>query len=811
MNELRYAARTLVRSPEFSITAILVLALAIGINTAVFSVVDKVLVRPLPIDRPDRVVIIWPRDRENVTTIGEISHWTFRSWQQQAQSFERLAAIGSVNWSLRLRQGGELTTLPVAAVSASFFPLMGTEAARGRTLREDDDRHGATEVVVMSHRSWVSRFGSDAGIVGRTLDLNGKPYTVAGVMPEGFDYPRGVELWVPVVPRLLEAGAQWRIDTLNAPWFGVLFVVGRIRQNVTLEGARAEMSALIQRNDGEAFRPGSEAVLTPLQDHIFGKTRPALVALAATVSLVLLIACVNVATLLLIRGAGRNQDAAIRMAVGASRWRLVRQSLADAFVLSMLAGVVGIVIAYWTSNALVALAPSDVPRLDHVRFDASTVLFAWVACMVAAALAGLAPGLHASRGDIGDVLKRGNSRVARSGRLRRGFVVAQIAMAMTLLVSAALVGRSFVNLARLDFGFDPTSVLTLDVTVPDAPAARRDVFYTALLQRVRRLPGVEAAGAIFLRPLEHAGIGVDASILLEGQRVEDMKDNPGANYEAITPGYFETMRMRMLRGRAFSAADDQRGQQVVIVSDGFARRFWPGQEALGKRLIRPNAAKDANGKPVWSTVVGVVEDARYRGIADVRFDLYVPYLQDSTSPVRHLMVRTAGDAMALGRVIRTEALRLEPAALVEGVTTMEQIVGDAMAPWRFGASTIGFLSMVAIIIAALGVYGIVRQSAVEQTREIAVRVAMGATPNAIAALVLREGLVVLGGGITLGLMGAAAASGVLEGLLFGVRRADPVTFAGMAALFALVALFATYLPARRAARMDPLVALRYDG
>jgi predicted permease len=552
-----------------------------------------------------------------------------------------------------------------------------------------------------------------------------------------------------------------------------------------------------------------EAVLTPIREHIFGKTRAALVALSLTVAMVLLIACANVTTLLLIRAAGRRHETAIRIAVGASQPRLLRQSFADALVLSTLAGLLGIVIAQLTTDGLVRLAPTDVPRLDTVRFDVRTVMFAWLACLMAATLAGLAPGFQTSRWNIADVLKTGGSRMTRSLRLRRAFVVAQIAIAMMLLVLAGLVGRSFVNLVRLDFGFDPTNVLTLDIRVPDAPAERRNLFYRALLARVRSLPEVEAAGAIFLRPLEHAGIGTDASILLEGQRPEDLKRNPGANYEAITPGYFEAMRMRV-RGRAFTDADDNRGEQVVIVSDGLARRLWPGQEAVGKRLLPPGAPKDANGKPLWSTVVGVVDDARYRGIADVRFDLYVPYLQRPNEEVKHVMVRTKNDPLPLSRTIRAEALRLEPMALVEGPTTMQAIVGNAIAPWRFSASTIGFLSVLAIIIATLGVYGIVRQSSLERTREIAVRVAVGASSGSIAGLVLREAALVVMIGITAGLVAAGAASRVLVGLLFNVPPFDPITFFATAITFGLVALLATYLPARRAARVDPLVALRYE-
>jgi putative ABC transport system permease protein len=811
--ELRYTLRGLTKNPGFALSAILMLALAIGANTAVFSVIDKVLVRPLPIVDADRVVVIWPRERANPTTIGEISHWIFRLWQQEARSFDALAAIGSVNWSMVLREFGDPTTIPVAAVSASFFPLVGTPASLGRTLLPEDDRRGAANVVVMSYHSWVRRFGGDPQIVGRRLILDDSGYTVIGVMPDGFDYPRGAEFWIPVVPVLDEASTP-TLNVLEDPSFGVLFVLGRVRHGVAIDQARAEVSGLIERHAGDAFVAGEEAVLTPVRDHIFGKTRPALLALAASVGLVLLIACANIATLLLVRSAARTHETAIRVAIGASRWRIVRQSLADALVLSILGGLAGVLLARWTISGLVMLAPADVPRLDAVRFDGRTLGFAWTACLAAAVLGGLFPGLHAWRWNVADALKLGGSRLTPSRTLRRCFVVAQISVALMLLVGAGLVGRSFINLLNLDFGFNPTNVLTAEVTIPNATAVRNTAFYTALLERVRILPGVQSAGAIFLRPLEHTAIGLDASIFIDGQRIDpkyrDWEKNPRVNYEATTPDYFLAMQMSVLRGRAFIASDTDRAPQVVIISDGLARRLWPGQDALGKRLLRVGAPKDANGQPVWSTVVGVVENARYRGITDVRFDLYVPYLQRPEDPVKHLMVRTSTDPLSLASAIRAEAVRLEPAALVEGVKSVDEMVGCAIAPWRFSASTLAFLSALALLLAIVGVYGIVSQSVADRVREIAVRIALGALPRDIVTLVLREGVLMMTAGIVLGSIIAIATSGVLSSLLFGVQPADPVTLLGMAALFMFVAVLAMLLPVRRALRIDPLVSLRYE-
>ena len=456
LNDLRLSVRALRRAPLSSLAAICTLAIAIGASAAVFSVVDKVLIRPLPIGEPDRVVVIWPRERANPTTIGEISNFTFRAWQREVRSFQRLAAMGSTNWSLILREG-EAATLPIAVVSGEFFPMLGARAAVGRTLRPEDDRQGSGRVAVMSHGAWVRRFGSDPGIVGRSLRFESGAYTIVGIMPDGFDYPRGAELWVPLLAELADSGDVWKVDTVNDPSWGVLFLLGRLGPGVSIGAARNEVSSLIARDARTGFRPGMEAAMTPLDEHIFGDTRAALVALAICVGFVLLIGCANVAVLLLTRTARRADEMATRLALGSTRWRIVRQSLSDAVVLSFLGSAAGLGFAYGTFKALVALAPAQVPRLDALRFGNATFAFTGALCLATAVLVGLGPGLQASWRSLTEILNSGGSRVVRLYRLRRAFVVAQVALAIVLLVCAGLVGRSFLNLLRIDLGFDPVN------------------------------------------------------------------------------------------------------------------------------------------------------------------------------------------------------------------------------------------------------------------------------------------------------------------------------------------------------------------
>lgn len=810
LSELTYSLRALRQSRGLTLAAIGTLSLAIGAGAAVFSVIDKVLLHGLRIERPDRVAVIWSRDPSAAGTIGEISYPTFRAWQNEARWFTNLAAIGSTNWSLILREG-EPATIPVAAVTASFFPLTGTAAAAGRTLLPDDDRPQSARVAVISHRSWIRRFGADPSLVGRPLRFQEGVYTIVGIMPDGFEYPRGAEIWVAVTPHLAEAGKQFNTDLLTDPGIGMLFVLGRLDSGITFEAARAGVQTLIAGND--AFRPGMRAVLTPLDEHVFGQIRPAMIALASCVALVLLIGCANLAVLLLVRATTRAREAAIRLAIGATRWHIVRQSVCDSLVLTTLGGMCGLAVAYWITRVLVRLAPSDVPNLEAVRLDGRTLVFTGAVCIMMAVLAGVGPGFHAVRLGFRRAVGSGESHPVRSNRVRHVFVVVQVALALVLLVSAGLVGRSFVNVLQLDVGFNPGRVLTLDVTLPDAPADRHNAFYQELLTRVRAMPGVEAAGAVFLRPLEFSGIGQDAPLLVEGQRSDvtfrDWEQNPLVNLESVTPGYFRAMNIP-IRGRPFDETDVDRAPRVAIVSENLAGRLWPGQDAIGKRVLPPGGFIDKQGNPSWATVVGVAGNARYRGLTDLRFDLYLSHLQTPGLLVKHLMVKTTGDPLRLAAPIRANARAIESSVLVEKTTAMDDILAQATGPWRFSTWTLGFLSLLAVALALLGLYTTVSQSVVERTREISVRMAVGALRRQIVQLVLRDSMALTIAGIAIGLLVSLGIARTLTSLLFEVRVLDPLTFLGVAALFVAVSAAAVIVPAWRGANIDPVVGLRKE-
>ena len=780
------------------------LALGIGASTAVFSVVDAVLLRPLPFADAGRLVVAWQRSPDNSVPFIEVSYPDYLDWRQQARTFESMAIIPTVNSGFVLA-GEEPLQVQGRLVSGNFFDVLGARARLGRPLRPDDDRVGADRVVVLGHGLWQRRFGADRAVIGRKIVVDGTPMEVVGVMPPAFRYPPKAEMWTPVVPAIPEAvanrGVCWAI------------VVGRLGPGARLAQAQAELDGIVARL-AKAFPDAAAdaAVVKPLTDELFGPARPALLVLLAAVLLVMLVACANVSALLLARAADRQREIAVRLALGASRGRLVRQLLCESALIALAGVAGGLVLAEWGLAALIALVPTDVPRLQDAAIDLRVLAFAAALAAAAALLSGLAPALVASRPALTDALESG-ARTAGPGSAQRSLqgllVGAETAVALVLLLGAGLMAQTFQNLRRLDLGYDPRHVLALEVVAPhgkyEKPAEWRSL-YQRLVERIARLPGVEASAGVFLRPL-WGQMGNDWLFTVEGQSDADSRRNPHVNLEAVTPGYFGTMRTPLLRGRDFTDRDAEGAPGVAIVSNDFARRYWPGQDPIGKRLKIP--LPDSPYHLTWLTVVGVVADARYREIQSSRLDLFLSYLQSPYGP-RHIVVRTTGDPLAVAPSVRAAVRDADRELLAEDVTAMETVVAAALGGPRFGMQLLSAFALAALALAALGTYGVMAFLVGRRTREIGVRMALGARATDVTALILRQGLRPVMAGLTVGLGASLLLGRALGALLYGVAPHDPATMAAAAGTLAGIAAAACFLPARRAARLDPAAALRRE-
>jgi putative ABC transport system permease protein len=810
LRDVRLAARNLLKAPGYTVAAVATLALAIGATSALFSVVHTVLLNPLPIPEPERLVVVWEKGATADQGLGELSYQNFRDWSAGMRGFSHAAAMGSSNWSGVLDGQGEPARLPYTGVTASFFDTLGVRPLLGRVFRPDDDVPHAPRVVVLNHGTWVRRFGADPGVVGRSIRFADKPHTVVGVMPRGFDFPRGAELWAPVVPILAEASETWKTDALT--YVGVLFAVGRLREGVTPEQARQELDALARSLQSEAApRFGAAVVVTPFLDFLLGPVRPALWTLFAAVGVLLLIACANVSGLLLTRVSLRRREDAIRLALGATRARVGRRWAAESMLLAVAGGGLGLAVSSWIAFAVVALGPDDVPRLGEVAIDLRVAAFTFVLVAITILLCATAPVRQAGTTDLQDALHDATRGSAgrQSLRARSMLLTIQIGLAVTLLLAAGLVLKSFHNLRRLDLGFVPADVLTMKID-PREVGSSPSLWYRDLLERVRALPGTVAAGAVSLRPLALGAIGQGTWVRLEGQPDTSaaVKENPILNYLAATPGYFPAMGIDLVRGRLFDDRDDARAPRVVVVSESAARRLWPGQDAIGKRLFTPT--HDSQGPPdAWRTVVGVVRDVRYRGLNQVLLDVYDPALQAATT-TGDLVVRTSGEPLAMAAAVQTQARNLHRQVVIDNVTTMETVVSRALAPWRLGAWMLSLFATAAFALAVLGLVSLVSLDVAQRRHELAIRMALGAQRRDIVSRVLRRAgwRVLLG--VSLGLVMATGAARGARSLLFGVDALDPGTYAVVVALVAIVVGVASYVPARRAAGVDPLTLLRRE-
>lgn len=804
MRDLRLAFRYLLKSPGYTLAAVLTVAVAIGANTAVFSAVYGVLLKPLPIADASRLVVCWDSDPARSLSVIEVSYRQFERWAARTRSFSAAAAVGSSTWPTVLDDRGVATRLSSAGVSHAFFETFGVRPEAGRTFQPADDLPGAPRVVIISHGLWTRMFGADPAIVGRTIHL-GRPSTVVGLMPDGFDFPRGTDVWAPVVPILADSGAGWKTDALEK--VGVLFVVGRLRDGATAEVVADDLN--LPGGPGAPERFGTSVVVTPFVGYFFGPVREALFALFVAVGLLLLIACANVSGLMLTRVSSRRQDDAVQLALGASSGTLATQWAMETLLLFAAGGVLGLAAGQGLTKALVALAPPDVPRLSAVAVSPQIIMFTLAAVVVTAILCGATAIRQATSGNLVESLNTSRStQTRRAFRARSLLVTLQVGFSLALLVAATLVARSFVNMRNLDLGFTPARVLSLNAEPRGIEDGRVNPWVQELVGRIGALPGVEAAGAVYLRPLALGPIGQETWVLLEGQVNDEAtrRRNPTLNYQVATPGYFPAMRIRLAKGRFFTSGDTPGQPRVAIVGETTARRLWPRRDPIGQRLLLPSFVR-GDKVPIARTVVGVVSDVSYRGLDDRRLDVYDAALQAATQAT-DLVIRSSGDPRALISAVQVEARHMDAQVVIDRVSTMEAIVEKETAPWRFSVWVLSLFGAMAFLLAGLGLFGLVSMDVAARTRELAIRLALGAQ----RADVLRAVLVVAGwrvvAGLALGLVAAAIGARALRAMLFGVTPFDAGSYATAVGLILTTVAIAAYLPARRAASIEPLRLLR---
>lgn len=805
--DLSFAGRQILSHPAFSAVAIGTIALAIGATTAIFSVVDGIMLRPLPYEEPDELVMVWMDYTErDVVLPDKRREWL--SWPNLADFRDEVGAVESISafmgWRPTLTGDGTTAQqLNGARFSHGMFSeVLGVEPALGRGFLPEEDAPDGPQAVILSDAVWQNAFGGDPAVLNRTILLNDIPFTVVGVMPPSFRPPPflGSDLWTPL-----------QFDRTNGGGRGSIFLraVGRMRTGASLELVRAQATDLGLRLEQEypVDNVDTNFNVYPLHEDLVNQASTALWVLLGAVGFVLLIACVNVANLLLARGATRSGEVAVRVALGAGRRRIVSQLLTESTLLAALGGGLGILLAYFGTDLLVRMAPPGTPLLEQVSVDARILGFAMLVTVVTGALFGVLPALRASRSDPSGALREGGRSGAFSGsaRLRNGLVVGQVGLALILLVGAGLLVRSFQNLQQVDLGFEPEGVLSLRIQLPGVrypDAESRLGFFGPLEDRLAALPGVEAVGSVDALPL--AGFDGDASFMVEGAPPPRPGLEPSVWIRRSTPGYFESMGLELVAGRAFTPSDDGEASRVIIVNETLQRDYFDGQ-AVGKRL---NVNDPEN--PVWREVVGVVRDIKNFGIrADSRNAMYIPYAQ-ATSPFMFTTVRTTGDPDQLVNPIRSVVSELDPGIALALVQPMDELVDSSLSTDRFTTSLLGGFAVVAMLLAIVGLYGVVAYTVSMRMREMGVRIALGAPLGDIRRLVLRWALSLVVAGIGVGLVGSLGLAGLIEGLLFGVPTTDPATFGVVALLMVAAALLASLIPAVRATRVDPIEVLKAE-
>ncbi len=807
--DARYGARMLWKNPGFTFVAVMTLALGIGANSAIFSVVNAVLLRPLPYPDPERLVAA--SYYREVTDHHAILSPGFLTWREQSQSFEQMAAYTSgATGTADLTGSGEPERLTAGLVTAELFPALGVPPALGRGFTTAEDQPNAAPVVILSHKLWQRRFGGDPQLIGREIKLDGQSRTVVGIMPSGFRFPAELDLWLPLA---LEAHPELRHKRK-----AYVNVVGRLKPEVTPEAARAELTTILRRMS-QPSPPGASDVqvrIIGLRERFVGDARRALLVLFGAVTFVLLIACANVANLLLARASARQKEMAIRAAVGAGRFRLVRQLLTESMLLSVAGAAGGLLLATWGVKLLVRMNPDGITRIQESSVDASALGFTCVVAVLTALLAGVFPALQASKTDVNETLKAQSASHTASRAARRtlpALMIAELALTLVLAVGAGLMIKSFMRLLAVPKGFNPDGVLSLVFSPSRAKyppgSPQRRAYYQDALARVQALPGIQSASLTSFLPLAGPTLR-QMGLQIEGRAPFKDEEEPEFEINLISPGYFETMDLQMRSGRPFTEQDGAGAPLVTVINETFARRFLPNENPIGRRLWSTPERSDTK------TIVGVVGDTRQFGLdREVNPEIYVPYLQYGNSSMSLVARAASGQNNSAGLAnlsvaIRNQLLALEPNEPINPVVTMDERLSDSVAQWRYQTLLLGVFAALAVVVATVGIYGVLSYTVSRRTHEIGIRMALGAQASDVLRLVVGQGMRMTLIGVGLGVAAALALTRVMQSLLFEISATDPATFVSITLLLVLVAFIASYVPARRATKVDPLMTLRRE-
>lgn len=797
-----YGFRAMRKSPGFAAVAMLTLALGIGANTAIFSVINTVLLKPLPFKDPDQLVIVWETNRQKGQQRDQVSSGNFADWHSQNQTFEDSAAY--FNWNNNLTGLDYPERLNSALVTGSFFQTLGANAALGRTLQPDDAQTDHDNVAVLSDGLWKRRFGADPEIIGKTITLNRTSIVVVGVMPFDFQFPeKNTDLWLPftLMPTHLEDRAG-----------KFLKVVARLKSGIDIRQAQVDLDTIAGRLEQNypATNTGCGVRLNPLQSDEVSEIKPTLLVLLGVVGFVLLIACANVANLFLTRAAARRKEMAVRSALGASRWRLLRQLLTESLLLSLAGGVVGLLLAQIGVPVLTSLAPDDIPRLDQVRVDGSVLGFTFATCILTALLCGLMPSVFASKTDLQDALKESGRGLTGSSsrRLRHLIVVFEIALSLVLLVGAGLMMSSFVRLQSVAPGFDSESMLTMKMWLPGSKyphSQQQTEFFQQVIDRVKAVPGVQSISVIQDLPLRRNRMSFEFSV--ENRDMPPPGEKQSAAYRVIGPDYFQVMKIPLIAGRDFSERDNRRSTPVLIINQTMAHQYWEDEDPIGKRM------RFGGDDAPWYEIVGVVGDIKHMGLDEEEGPaIYQPHAQKTFDFLRWmtLVVRTDTDPMNLAGTIHAQVQTVDKDQPVYEIAAMKDILSQSVSKPRFAMLLLGLFAFVALLLGAVGIYGVLAFTVTGSTREIGIRMALGASSKEVYRLVLGQGLRLVIAGVGFGLIGAFALTRFLSSLLFDIQATDPLTFASISLLLVVIAMLACYFPARRATKVDPMVALRCE-